>query len=76
MNFLTKLSPAEWSEIERFLKVVVFPKGTCILKQGDDGDGCFLIDAGEVRLELAHVEADSENVLGHLGAGTLLGELA
>ena len=76
MNFLSKLSPDERGAIDRFLKAVVFPKGTCIIKQGDEGDGCYLIDAGEVRLELAHVEADSENVLGHLGAGTLLGELS
>jgi acyl-CoA reductase-like NAD-dependent aldehyde dehydrogenase len=76
MHFLNSLSATEWSVMERFLKAVVFPKGACILTQGDPGDGCYLIDAGEVRLELEHVEADSENVLGHLGAGSLLGELA
>ena len=61
----------------QYLRPVRFERGKCIFRQGDEGDGCYFIESGEVRLELqASEHIDTERVLGHLSAGSLLGELA
>jgi CRP-like cAMP-binding protein len=70
--------PAEHREaVLQRLRSVRFERGECIFRQGDEGDGCYFIKSGEVRLELqASEHIDTERVLGHLSAGSLLGELA
>ena len=54
-----------------------FAAGECIFRAGDQGDGCYVIQHGDVRLELGTDEhVDTERVLGYLTAGSLLGELS
>src|SRR3989442_1570242 len=52
-----------------------FPAGSCIFKAGSPADCCYFINRGQVRIELDRSELDSENVLGVLGPGSILGEL-
>ena len=59
------------------LETMRFAAGACIFRAGDQADGCYLIDQGEVRLELGQQEhVDTERVLGYLTPGWLLGEMA
>ncbi len=73
------LPPSLRDSLAPWLESVVFSTGT-VFRQGDVGDACFFLTAGQVRIE-AHGERgecdiDSEPVLGYLGAGEAFGELA
>ncbi|HEY6209347.1 MAG TPA: cyclic nucleotide-binding domain-containing protein, partial [Gemmatimonadales bacterium] len=73
---LDDLSPDEQEILQQYLEPVRFPAGTRLFQEGSPGDGCYIIDEGEVRLEVQRPEVDSDGVLGFLGAGTILGELS
>lgn len=76
MTFLDSLAPTERTIIESYMHPVQFQQGDTILRQGDPGDGCYLIDQGEVRLELEDFETDSDSVLGYILPGMFLGEFS
>ena len=73
---LDKLSPDEQNILQQYLEQVRFAAGTRLFEEGSPGDGCYIIDEGEVRLEVQRPEVDSDGVLGFLGEGTILGELS
>jgi acyl-CoA reductase-like NAD-dependent aldehyde dehydrogenase len=71
------LAPVEQRILIGALETKRFPAGACIFRAGDQADGCYLIEQGEVRLELGQQEhVDTERVLGYLTPGWLLGEMA
>ena len=71
------LTPADQSTLIGALEEVRFAAGACIFRAGDPGDGCYMIEQGEVRLELGQQEhIDTDHVLGYLTPGWLLGEMA
>ncbi len=76
MSFLETLDPQEQAVVQRYFGPIRFKQGDRIMRQGEPGDGCYLIDEGEVRLELIDVETDSDNVLGYVGPGMFLGEFS
>ena len=76
MSFFDALSPSDRATLESYLQPVTFPKDACIMEMGEPGNGCYLIDSGEVRLELTFTETDSDSVLGYLKAGCFLGEFS
>jgi acyl-CoA reductase-like NAD-dependent aldehyde dehydrogenase len=67
---------AELSTLLPYLEPVEFAAGSLIFEEGATGDSCYIIDGGEVRLEVARPELDSDGVLGFLDAGSILGELS
>jgi acyl-CoA reductase-like NAD-dependent aldehyde dehydrogenase len=67
---------AELSVLLPYLEPVEFEPGALIFEEGSKGDSCYLIDGGEVRLEVARPELDSDGVLGFLEPGSILGELS
>lgn len=73
---LDTLSPQEQEIVRANLRPVTFAAGACIFRSGDAGDGCYLIQSGDVRLELEREHVDTDTVLGFIGAGSILGELA
>jgi acyl-CoA reductase-like NAD-dependent aldehyde dehydrogenase len=73
---LDALPPEEQTHLESRLRPARFAKGERIFRARDAGDGCYIIDHGEVRLEIDRPELDTEGVLGYLKPGSLLGELA
>lgn len=73
---LDQLSFTEIQILERYLEPVTVAAGARLFEEGGPGDACYLIDDGEVRLEIARPEVDSDGVLGFLGAGTIVGELS
>jgi acyl-CoA reductase-like NAD-dependent aldehyde dehydrogenase len=63
------------SSLEAYFQEVLFPAGTCIFKAGSPPDCCYLISRGQVRIQLDRNELDSEDVLGLIEQGSVLGEL-
>jgi CRP-like cAMP-binding protein len=55
MPFLSILTEDELAIMQNYLIPKQFPAQACILKEGDPGDGCFIIDEGTVRLEAQFV---------------------
>jgi acyl-CoA reductase-like NAD-dependent aldehyde dehydrogenase len=70
------LAPEQEALLSSCLKDVQFKKDTVIFESGADGDAAYIIDAGEVRIELENPELDSDAVLRFMGPGTVLGEVA
>jgi len=76
MSLLSNLSPDEKDLVNHYLKEIFIPEGSCIVKQGSPGDGCYLIDDGVVKLEINIEDKQSDKVLGFLEAGMWLGEFS
>jgi len=76
MSFFDSLRPEERRAVAPYLDDVTLEAGTCIMAQGAQGDECYLIDAGRVRLELHSAELDSDAVLDYLEPGQVLGEFS
>jgi len=76
MSFVSALQGEELAVFEKYLLPTQFPRGACIMNEGDPGDGCYIIDEGTVRLELKNVETDTDSVLGFLESGMFLGEFS
>jgi len=76
MPYESSLNDQELSVFNTYVKEINFPHGARIIKQGDPGDGCYIIDKGKVRLELDTAETNSDPTLGFLDEGVLLGEFS
>ena len=76
-SFHEILEPAERDILNAALEPLSFAAGECIFRGGEPGDSVYLIEQGEVRLEMADPEHfDAERTLGYLEPGSLLGELS
>ena len=53
-----------------------FAQGECLMRQGTAGSECYLIEEGEVRLEVERPDFDSDGVITYLQAGMLCGEFS
>jgi acetaldehyde dehydrogenase/alcohol dehydrogenase len=78
---LNLLSADEQAILSRYMQDCTIPAGEYIFRAGEAGDSCYLIDKGDVRLELPRRKLnsdglDSDPVLGYLRAGSILGELS
>lgn len=76
MTLFDTLDPVDRETLSAYFQPASFRNGECLLRQGDEADGCYFIDDGDVRVEVLDRETDSESVLGYLGAGHFIGELA
>jgi acetaldehyde dehydrogenase/alcohol dehydrogenase len=77
MSFLDILKPEELGGVlEKYLEPVTFPKNTCIMRQGDQGEGCYIIDEGTVRLEVKNSETDTDGVIGFIEPIMFVGEFS
>ena len=80
-NFLKQASPFAPLEPSRLrwlatrLERLTIPAGSTIIRQGEAGDGCYLLRAGRVEVWTKNGE-DAERRLAALGPGTLFGEAA
>jgi acyl-CoA reductase-like NAD-dependent aldehyde dehydrogenase len=60
--------------LEPHLERVSFHAGDAIFRAGDPSDALYLIDTGEVRIEVVTEEVDTDGVLEFRGAGSFLGD--
>jgi acyl-CoA reductase-like NAD-dependent aldehyde dehydrogenase len=75
MSFLDLLSESDLKEVQACFHPVRFARGECLLHEGEPVLGCYLVDEGEVRVEVHSLETDSESVLGFLDPGMFLGDV-
>jgi acyl-CoA reductase-like NAD-dependent aldehyde dehydrogenase len=61
--------------IEAHLETVRFSQGSCLMREGSPGDACYVIVAGEVRVEVERPDFDSNGVVSFMGPGAVCGEL-
>ncbi|HET8627581.1 MAG TPA: aldehyde dehydrogenase family protein [Thermomicrobiales bacterium] len=78
---LDTLTDAESALLNRYTERLTFPAGERIFRAGSPADGCYIIEEGRIRLELERPgidsdSLDSDNILGYLEPGELLGELS
>jgi acyl-CoA reductase-like NAD-dependent aldehyde dehydrogenase len=64
------------SRLDPYLERRSFPQGACLMRQGSAGDECYLIEDGEVRLEVERPDLDSHGVIAYLQPGMLCGEFS
>ncbi|MFH1940922.1 MAG: aldehyde dehydrogenase family protein [bacterium] len=76
MAFLNLLDKEEITIVNKCLENVRFSEGTCVMEQGSEGDGCYFIDEGTVRVEYDTGETDTDVVLNYLEPGMVMGEFA
>ena len=76
MSFLSALQGEDLAIFEKHVAPVQFPRNSCIIREGDPGNGCYIIDEGTIRLELQNVETDTDGVIGFLESGMFLGEFS
>src|SRR5919197_704506 len=62
--------------LDPYLERRGFAPGACLLRQGTAGDECYLVEAGEVRLEVERADFDSDGVIAYVQAGELCGEFS
>ncbi len=62
-------------DVARVLEPVSFPKGAVMFHQGDPADCMYLIDSGKLEVSVKTAN-DSHLVVGTLGEGELVGEMA
>jgi acyl-CoA reductase-like NAD-dependent aldehyde dehydrogenase len=60
--------------LEAHLETVRFSRGSCLMREGSPGDACYVIVAGEVRVEVERPDFDSNGVASFLGPGAVCGE--
>ncbi|MEA2468261.1 MAG: acetaldehyde dehydrogenase / alcohol dehydrogenase [Thermoleophilaceae bacterium] len=61
------------SALQPYMEDVEYAKGDEIYERGKTADAFYIVDAGDVRLEVPSPEPDSENVLDVRGPGSFLG---
>jgi len=77
MSFLNILQAEELGgALEKYLTPVQFPKNTCIMREGEPGQGCYILDEGVVRLEVKNTETDTDGVIGFLEPIMFVGEFS
>lgn len=76
MSILSQIPQAHRATLETYLVEETFAPAACLMRQGDPGDGCWFIDGGTVRVEVTEHEGGPTTVVGHLGAGDIVGEMS
>lgn len=74
-GFWERLPAEERAEILRSARRRAFAEGTEIFRQGEAGDGVYLIESGEVRIQVDDPDNDRRD-LSRLRAGDFFGEMA
>ena len=75
-SILDQLTEQERQVFEEYLVNRGYPAGQRIIRQGEQGDGCYIIVRGTVRVELAEGRGGADTVLGYIEEGGLVGEMS
>jgi acyl-CoA reductase-like NAD-dependent aldehyde dehydrogenase len=73
---LDKLDVEERAAVCLLARTQTHAADECLFREGDAGDGFYIIDEGQVRIELERPEIDTDAVLGFVPAGHILGEMS
>ncbi len=64
-----------WDQLASLLEPVAFGAGTVIFRENEPTDAFFVIEAGDIRLEVHSDEVDADATLAYVGPGAMLGEV-
>ena len=70
-----QLSPAELQALRQIAREQHFPAGADIFKEGDEGNGLFVVKSGAVEIS-APVGQNVRHTFSHVGPGEIFGEMA
>lgn len=76
MSFLNSLNQEDLNFVSTKLEPVTFKEGDLIIEEGSDGNGCYFLDEGRVRVEVDTGETDTDVVLNYLEPGQVMGEFS
>jgi signal transduction histidine kinase len=71
----SRLRPADLRGLHAIACEQVFPPGRDIFKEGDAGDGLYLVKSGQVEISVL-VGGETRHVISHLEPGSMFGEMA
>jgi CRP-like cAMP-binding protein len=74
-NQLESLPPDQLANLSSLLEHRSIPAGTRLMEEGEQGDGCYFIDSGKVRVELEKNRDNGPLLLGHIAQGGVVGEM-
>jgi len=74
-RLFSSLPEAEWQKLEQSAQVLSFPAGRHIFKEGDPGDGVYVVKSGRVQIS-GHVDSGERYVFSKFEAGDMFGEMA
>jgi signal transduction histidine kinase len=69
------LPESEWEKLQQAARQVKFAAGQQVFKEGDPGDGVYVVKSGEVQIS-ALVESGERYVFSTVGPGEMFGEMA
>ncbi|MBE2271041.1 MAG: cyclic nucleotide-binding domain-containing protein, partial [Anaerolinea sp.] len=69
------IEPGALKTLQSEMQWVTLNKGDCLFKQGDVGDGMYILVTGRLQIRFAEDDG-SERVLGEVGIGETVGEMA
>lgn len=62
--------------LKPYMEKVQYTAGDTIFKAGEESDSFYILESGEVAVEMRDEELDTESVLDYLGPGSFLGEVS
>ena len=74
-NLFSSLSAAEMDRVRRAAQEKSFTAGQVVFKEGDVGDGIYLVKSGQVQITTP-VGHDNRRPISQVGAGEMFGEMA
>lgn len=75
-NFFDLISETELNTLNQYMQLLYFSSGDCLLKENEKGDYFYILKKGIVKIVLDQYHSDDEPILGHINAGSLLGEMS
>ncbi len=74
-NLLESLPPDQLAHLSSLLEPRSIPAGTRLMEEGEQGDGCYFIDSGKVRVQLEKNRDNGPLLLGYISPGGVVGEM-
>ena len=75
LDFFSPLSSEDVAALARRTETVTWPAGTIVFHEGDQGDACYVLERGRVKLT-RRLNDGQPIALAHVGRGAVVGELA
>jgi signal transduction histidine kinase len=75
LELFRHLAPEEVAALSRIAQEVSFPAGQDIFREGDPGDGLFVVKSGRVEI-FGHVGHEIRQIFSRVGPGGVFGEMA
>ncbi|MGR9106847.1 MAG: cyclic nucleotide-binding domain-containing protein [Gammaproteobacteria bacterium] len=68
------ISPSVLEELESVMELKLWPSGSCLMREGDECDGCYLVVSGRLRV-VYRTQGGELRVASELGRGQTAGEM-